>query len=64
FKKSNGEERVMNCTLKEDVVVPYQAKTENTKKQNPDVLPVWDIDKNEWRSFRYDSVISITFGIE
>ncbi|NDG32798.1 DUF2693 domain-containing protein [bacterium] len=64
FKKSNGEEREMNCTLKEGIVVPYQPKTEKTKKQNPDILPVWDIDKNEWRSFRYDSIIHVTFGIE
>ena len=64
FKKSNGEEREMKCTLKEGIVVPYQPKTENTKKHNDEVLPVWDIDKNEWRSFRYDSIISVTFGIE
>ena len=64
FKKSNGEEREMNCTLKEGIVVPYQPKTDNTKKQNLEVLPVWDIDKKEWRSFRYDSIISITFGID
>jgi len=64
FKKSNGEEREMKCTLNEGILLPYQSKTENTKKYNPEVLPVWDIDKGEWRSFRYDSIISVTFGIE
>lgn len=63
FKKNNGEEREMKCTLKESIIVPYKTKTGNTKKFNPDVLPVWDIDKKEWRSFRYDSILSINFDI-
>ena len=29
------------------------------RKQNPDVCYVWDFEKDAWRSFKYDSIISI-----
>ena len=29
------------------------------RKQNPDVCSVWDFEKDAWRSFKYDSIISI-----
>lgn len=60
FKKANGEIRDMICTLKEDVVVPHEKKTERVKSENNDVLAVWDCEKSAWRSFRYDSVISMS----
>lgn len=64
FEKSNGEHREMNCTLEESIVVPYVKKTDKEKKHDPEVLPVWDIDKNAWRSFRYDSIIKINFDVK
>ena len=54
FVKVSGEERVMKCTLNEDIVPPFEAK--GTKKKNEDVVSVWDLDKGAWRSFRVDSV--------
>lgn len=63
FVKSNGEERKMRCTLAEDVVPQYEKKTEKVKTKNDDVLPVWDLDKQEWRSFRLDSIKLIEFGV-
>ena len=32
---------------------------ENNRKKNEEVLPVFDINKGEWRSFRLDSVTNI-----
>ena len=63
FTKVNGDERVMNCTLHESML-PEPTK-ESTKKENPDVIAVWDIDNNGWRSFRVDSVnyIKIVEGV-
>ena len=29
------------------------------RKQNTDVCSVWDFEKDAWRSFKYDSIISI-----
>ena len=57
FTKSDGTERVMNCTLRADMVVPHEKTTDRVKPINEEVCPVWDIDKGAWRSFRYDSVI-------
>lgn len=63
FKKSDGTERVMNCTLQESVAVPHIKTTERIKEKNDDVCPVWDIDKGAWRSFRYDAVTKIDLTI-
>ena len=56
FTKVNGEERVMDCSLQEHIV-PATKYTD--RKQNEEVLPVFDINKGEWRSFRLDSVTNI-----
>lgn len=59
FIKMNGEHRTMICTLKADLLPPRPAGYVNTKPENPDVVPVFDLENNGWRSFRVDSVISI-----
>ena len=56
FTKVNGEERVMDCTLQEHMIPETE---ENNRKKNEEVLPVFDINKGEWRSFRLDSVTNI-----
>jgi hypothetical protein len=62
FTKQNGDERIMRCTLQESVL-PAQTDLEESiqKKGSTDSLAVWDLEKNAWRSFRYDSVISVKF---
>lgn len=64
FRKKDGSERTMKCTLIESLIVPYARKNDSEghstqRLKNEDIAAVWDIDKNEWRSFRYDSVIKI-----
>ena len=56
FTKVNGEERIMDCTLQEHMI-PQTG--ESNHKENETVLPVFDINKGEWRSFRLDSVTNI-----
>lgn len=56
FTKVNGEERVMDCTLQEYML---PETVESNRKQNEAVLPVFDINKSEWRSFRMDSITKI-----
>lgn len=63
FTKADGTEREMRCTLREDLIQSTEKKTERTKKENADVMSVWDLEKSGWRSFRLDSVKSIKFGI-
>ena len=56
FTKVNGEERVMDCTLQEYLL---PETVDSNRKQNEAVLPVFDINKSEWRSFRMDSITKI-----
>lgn len=63
FLKTDGTERIMTCTLNEDIVpqtVKEESNTKEPRKVNEEVLPVWDTEKNGWRSFRVDSVIEIS----
>lgn len=61
FKKKDDTLRRMVCTLSEDYlpepenVVEEQDK--KRKKDNPNTIPVWDLEKLGWRSFRVDSVV-------
>ena len=56
FTKVNGEERIMDCTLQEHMIPPTNP---DNRKENEEVLPVFDINKGEWRSFRLDSITNI-----
>ena len=58
FKKTNGDLRIMDCTTNL-ASVPAAAHPKGTKPPNPDAKAVWSIEDAGWRSFRYDSVISI-----
>ncbi len=57
FKKKDGSERVMKCTLLSDLVPLYEKKTERTRPENEGALAVWDLEKEAFRSFKIDSVI-------
>jgi hypothetical protein len=64
FTKVNGDERVMTCTLQEGIV-PKAVKDEPITQKavravNPEVIPVWDINAEGWRSFRVDRVKEFT----
>jgi len=64
FRKVDGSIRTMPCTLREDKlpvtdVIKESKETKPTKKQNTDVLVVYCLDLQEWRSFRLDNVISV-----
>ena len=59
FEKKDGSIREMTATLKEDLVIAYDKKTDKEKVVNEDVLPVFDVVKQEWRSFRLDSLKEI-----
>lgn len=58
FIKANGELREMRCTLNAGMipVVESDVVHKSPRTENPDVQAVWDLDKQAWRSFRYDSV--------
>lgn len=61
FTKVNGEERNMVCTLKEGII-PKASKDPITQKKvrdiSEEVLAVWDVKAEGWRSFRVANVVS------
>jgi hypothetical protein len=61
FKKKDDSVRKMICTLSEDYLPDPEEIIEDQekkkKKENPNTLPVWDLEKLAWRSFRIDSVV-------
>lgn len=59
FTKVDGTIREMQCTRKPETIAEagwVQKEGTKPRKENPDVCAVFDLDKNEWRSFRFDSV--------
>lgn len=61
FTKVNGDKRVMNCTLMEQIMPTTTEEKKDTtdKKVNEDILSVWDIDAKGWRSFRINTVTRV-----
>jgi hypothetical protein len=60
FTKVNGEDRIMRCTLRPDLLPPTYVKDITEEKEfhqkNTDVIAAWDVQNRGWRSFRIDSV--------
>lgn len=59
FTKVDGSEREMRCTLN-DTLIPEDKHPKGTGGVVDELtLRVFDLDKNEWRSFKMESVIKI-----
>ncbi len=65
FTKKDGTERVMRCTKSFDSI-PEEKRPKTTSDTidkpsptNTDLLMVWDLDKEGWRSFDYKSLLKI-----
>ena len=63
FKKLNGDERKMPCTLIPDFLPPAKkddAITQTKVREVSDkVCAVWAVESKGFRSFRYDRVINV-----
>jgi hypothetical protein len=56
FTKKDGSERKMNCTLSESKIPSNFSKKDSKKSENNESVAVFDLEKEDWRSFRFDSV--------
>jgi hypothetical protein len=64
FTKRDGSTRVMLCTRRSDIVPPAViTETKRTKTATPGVLPVFDIELKQWRSFTLRNVSSVEFSL-
>jgi len=57
FKKIDGDERDMTCTLVENVLPEMKG---SDRQKNDAVIRAFDINKQAFRSFRVENVISFT----
>jgi len=56
FVKADGSERFMLGTLLDTYI---QVESAGKSKPNEEVVTVWDCEKDSWRAFRIDRLISI-----
>jgi hypothetical protein len=60
FEKADQTIRTINCVRQPPLESQqYVKKTTRTKTPNNEVCSVWDIDIDQWRSFRYDRVFKV-----
>lgn len=64
FTKADGTDRVMKCTLEESKLPKVEIK-EGTKprKESTTSMRVFDLEKNEWRSFTIKKVKQVSISI-
>jgi hypothetical protein len=62
FRKKDDTIREMKCTLMESKL-PKQEQAKESRAENINSMPVFDLEKNEWRAFRFDSVKQIKFTL-
>jgi hypothetical protein len=66
FEKKDGTMRVMKCTLDPSllpvIVKSEEDPTKTHRPSSPSTLAVYDLEANAWRSFRWESVKSVTFS--
>jgi len=62
FTKVDGTRRNLHCTLKMELIPKLAFPAESIsgkKKLSEDVIRVWSLGDEAWRSFRIDSVITV-----
>lgn len=64
FTKKDGTERVMKCTLEPNALPKVELKEDaKPRKESTTSMRVFDLEKNEWRSFTIKSVKQVQFII-
>jgi hypothetical protein len=59
FEKVDGTIREMRCTLEPKYFPQLLTENTHTRPENPDVIAVWSVDDNGWRSMRVDSIQTV-----
>ena len=64
FNKKDGTERVMTCSTKSGIVPEDKAPKvrETPRPVSKESHAVFDLEKQEWRSFRYADLISVLYA--
>lgn len=59
FTKSDGSTRLMKATLQPHVLPEKPAHVTVSRAQSDQVIRVWDLEKQAWRSVRLDRIQEI-----
>ena len=60
FTKVDGTERVMRCTLKDDLLPEAYRGKGTVLTETTNALRVYDLDNSGWRSIRVESVLQLS----
>lgn len=63
FTKKDGTERKLLCTLAENKIPSEKTPKNSGKVKSDEAIAVFDLEKQDWRSFRWDSVKQINFDL-
>ena len=64
FTKADGTDRLMKCTLEESKLPKVEIKEgAKTRKESTISMRVFDLEKNEWRSFTIKKVKQVNISI-
>jgi hypothetical protein len=66
FTKKDGTERVMKCTTNPTFIMfkdPTILESKKERKVSEDVMPVYDLESDAWKSFRWDSIKTVQFTL-
>jgi hypothetical protein len=61
FNKLDGDERIMTCTKKFELI-PESSRPKTDKEPPKGNVTVWDLNAKGWRSFKYDRVTKVEKG--
>ena len=59
FRKATGESRTVRGTLLGEYLPMKYRKNMVTPKHENDVITLWDVDEQDWRSVRADRIIDV-----
>lgn len=63
FTKKDGTERKLLCTLAENKIPSEKTPKNSGKAKSDESIAVFDLENQDWRSFRWDSVKQINFDL-
>lgn len=63
FTKKDGTVREMVCTLDEKYIPKSDIPVGKSRHKTKDVVSVYDLEKNGWRSFRVNSLKDIIYYV-
>ena len=59
FTKKDGTDRTMRCTRNPDLMPAGSVKGTDTRKDQGNLIAVYDLDAQAWKGFFFDKLVAI-----